>query len=407
LGEQSVSRLPTEPRPTFETLRGKAATRGLRQWRLLRDAAAPVLSAPALVIALTLMLSIVVALVMQFGTSLYDDRPSYAYMHAALNAALCVSLAVVMLLGPRWHRAHLFMLVMAGFVLVGSLWCASAKLQYRHGLLGDSYYALPHQAFHYDAPFTNVMFKTTDGIQLQATMLGRQRSRGVVIYPCWRTNRDAFSIATLAQWLANDMDVLVVDPRGQGESGGAKTPDGQEKFDVLAAVAFLRSTGHTRVGVLTEEDGALAAVQAGTLHQGIDSMAIVAPLPSWGESLGQEGRFFDPRGLPGRFYWRMAAGLRLAPGPAAPPITEAVRYVAPTPILFTGCKAEPGGSIDQLHLAAGEPKSLIVLHGEGRPVTWTHFAEYYQTLDQWFELTLRTPTTAAPDPTPDEGVSPP
>jgi hypothetical protein len=211
----------------------------------------------------------------------------------------------------------------------------------------------------------------------------------VVFYPAWRTNRDAFAVATLAQWLANSVDVLVVDPRGQGESEGAKSPDGQEKQDVLAAVGYMRSTGHQHVGVLAEEDAALPAVQAATLHEGIESLALVSPLALWGESLGQDGKLYDPHGFLGRFYWRVAAGLRLTSGQNAPPLTEAIRFVAPTPILITGTKPQAGSTIDQLHLAAGEPKSLIVLGGEGRPVTWTHFAEYYKTLEGWFDLTLR------------------
>jgi hypothetical protein len=400
---QSPQERPLRPVILPKQLRANVA----RHWRSLRDVAAPVLSAPALVVALAMFVSLLLAFFLQFATSLYDIRPELAYLHVAFNVGLCVSLGVFMLLRHAWHRAHIFMFLVAGLVLVGSLWSASAKLQYRRGLQGDTYYSLPHQAFHFEVPFQVIQLKTTDGVQLVGTLLTRQRSRGVVVYPCWRTNRDAFSVATLAQWLANDLDVLVVDPRGQGDSGGAKTPDGQEKFDVLASVAYLRSTGHTHIGVMTEEDGALAVVQAATLHQGIDSVAVVAPLPGWGESLAQEGRFFDPRGLPGRFYWRVAAGLRLAPGPPAPLMTEAVRYVAPTPILFTGCRAEAGGPIDQLHLAAGEPKSLIVMRGEGRPVTWAHFAEYYQAIEQWFELTLRISTPAALDSTPDAGVTPP
>lgn len=370
---------------------------GAPRWKALRDAAAPVLSAPALVAAVVLAVSLFFGAVFQFFTSLYDVHVELAYAHSMANAVLALVLAVLMLLRPTWHRAHVIMLGLAVLVLAGSFWITGAKQGYRRGLLGDDFYSLPHQGFRYEAPAETVTFTTNDGVQLVATSISHRRTRGVVIYPSWRTNRDAFSVATLAQWMGNDIDVLVVDPRGQGDSQGAKTPDGQDKNDVLAAVAYMHGTGHMHVGVLAEEDGAVAAIEAGTLHQGIDSMALVAPYDKWGGSLGQEGRLYDPNGLPGRFYWRIAAGLRLAPGAPAPPIAEAIRYVAPTPLLLAGCKTEAGSLIDQLHMAAGEPKSLIVLGGTGRPVDWTHFAEYYKEMEQWFDLTLRAAETNPPD----------
>ncbi|MDB5096716.1 MAG: hypothetical protein JWM80_1137 [Cyanobacteria bacterium RYN_339] len=361
-----------------------------KRWKVLRDAAAPVLSAPALVVAIALAFSLAMALALQFGTNLYDQRAELAYVHAGLNALLALGLGVMMLLRPTWQRAHMIMLGVALAVILGSLWAAGAKLQFRRSQVsGNAFYSLPHQPFRYEEPAVTVWIRTADNVQLACTLISHKRTRAVVFYPGWRTNRDAFAVATLAQWLANTVDVLVVDPRGQGESEGAKTPDGQEKQDVLAAVGYMRSTGHPHVGVLAEEDAALPAVQAATLHEGIESLALVSPAAVWGESLGQDGRFFDPHGLFGRLYWRVAAGLRLASGQNAPPLTDAIRFVAPTPILITGTKPQAGSTIDQLHLAAGEPKSLIVLGGEGKPVTWTHFAEYYKTLEGWYDITLR------------------
>jgi hypothetical protein len=360
------------------------------RWRRLREAVAPVLSAPALVVAVALAFSLAMAAAMQFGTLLYDQKPDLAYAHGALNALLALVLGVLMLLRPTWHRAHMVMLGVAAVVMMTSFWAMGAKLQLRRGQVqGNAFYALPHQPFRYEPPAETVWIRTADNVQLACTLISHRRQRAVVFYPAWRTNRDAFAVATLAQWLANSMDVLVVDPRGQGESGGAKSPDGQEKQDVLAAVGYMRSTGHQHIGVLAEEDAALPVVQAATLHEGLESVALVSPAAGWGDSLGQEGKLYDPRGFLGRIYWRIAAGLRLQGGSNAPALTEAIRFVAPTPILITGTKPQAGSTIDQLHLAAGEPKSLIVLGGEGKPVTWTHFAEYYKTLEGWFDLTLR------------------
>ena len=153
-----------------------------------------------------------------------------------------------------------------------------------------------------DPKAESIEFKTTDGLTLRGS-LHRQPERnpkGLILF-CPETDGSHWSAMSYCHALVEDgFDILSFDFRGQGESDGAKSPDGQEKQDVLAAVGYMRSTGHLHVGVLAEEDAALAAIQAASLHEGIESLALVAPSASWGESLGQDGRFFDPHGLFGR-----------------------------------------------------------------------------------------------------------
>ena len=47
-------------------------------------------------------------------------------------------------------------------------------------------------------------------------------------------------------------------------------------------------------------------------------------------------------------------------------------------------------AVDQLHMSAGEPKSLMVLGGQGRPASWSHFAEYYSAVKEWFDFSMVT-----------------
>lgn len=376
----------------------------LARWRALRDAASPIMSAPALAIALILIVSLLFSGMLQFFTGVYDAHPGLSYMNAGGNTLLATALGIMMILRRSKQRANAVILALSLGVVVLSVWSASAKLQYQRGLQGNPFYALPHQPMRYPKEATDVFLRTSDGVRLEATLIANKRAKGVVIYPTWRTNRDAFAVATIAMWLSNVVDVLVIDPRGQGGSSGAKTPDGQEKFDILAGVAYMKASGHDRVGVLAEQDSALPAILAASMHQGIDSLALVAPSARWGESLGQDDRLYDPASLLGRIYWRVVAGLRLASGPSAAPLTEVIRFISPTPILITGSKTDLGSTVDQLHLSAGEPKSLIVLGGDGKPTTWLRFADYFQALEQWFSLTLRSAEPrVVPNEVPDQG----
>ena len=356
-----------------------------RRFDALAVQAAPVLSPAALAAALALGGACALAGFAQFATPLFEAQPGLAYLASAAIAGLAAALGALVVLRRRFERGPILVLAAAGLAFMAALGTASAKLQWQRGLAGNGYYTLPAHATPFPRDAQVVELRAADGVVLRGTFLGGRRPHGVVIVPTWRTNRDGFAIATLATWLANDLDVLVIDPRGQGESGGAKAPDGSDRLDVLAAVGYLRARGHERVGVLAEQDAAEAAILAAAERQGVDALALIGPSKRWGESLGVG---WDPRTLPGRLYWRVAAGLRLAGGPAAMPPVEALRKLAPVPVLLAGSKGEPGSAIDTLHLAASEPKSLILVGGEGKPVAWSHYAAFYQGVSQWLALTL-------------------
>ncbi len=381
--------------PPAETRRSPVLADARRRFDALAVSAAPVLSPAALAAALALVVALAATTFLQFATPLFEATPALAYAASALIAGLALALGALVVARRLFERGPILALTGAGLAFMLALGAASAKLQWQRGLAGNPYYALPAHATPFPRDATEVEIVTADGVTLRGTQLGGRRPYGVVIVPGWRTNRDGFAIATLATWLANDLDVLVIDPRGQGDSGGTKTPDGAERLDVLAAVSYLRAHGHERVGVLAEQDAAEAAILATNDRQGIDALALIGPSMRRGESLGLT---WDVRGLPGRLYWRIAAGLRLAGGREGPPAVEIVKKLAPVPVLIAGSKGDPGSAIDTLHLAASEPKSLILVGGEGKPVAWSHYAAFYQAVSQWLALTLADAPAPAPVP---------
>lgn len=377
---------PQRPAPPAQS---RALTGDLQaRWKYLQRRVGPVLSPPALAVVVALTASLLFSAVIQFGTTIFSDAPGLSIGLAGFNGLLALAALILIVLRGRWLRAQIVLAIALVGILLLSIVSLGGKIQYQRGLAGNPYYALPHGPSRYPAEATTVSLQTSDGVRLAATQIGSGHTRAILIYPSWRTDRDAFSVSTLATWLANGFDVLVLDPRGQGESDGVKTPDGAAHQDILAGVSYLRAHGHLQVGVFAELDGAYPAVLAAGAGRGIDSLALAAPSPTWGGSLGQDGRFWDPTTLRGRLYWRVVAGLRLAPGPKGPPLTTALRGVSPTPVLFIGHRTEAGTQVDPLHHAAREPKSLLVLPGTERPSSWAQFAQYFQMIEQWFSLSL-------------------
>jgi len=352
---------------------------------------APFLDRRGALAALALAATSLLAVTLQFATGLFEAFPTLALLMAGLAAAEAVALAALVVLAGRIERGPLIAMGLAGLAFLLACGSAGAKLAWRRGLAGNGSYALSAEPTRFPRDAVDVELRTSDGVTLRATQLGGRRPLGVVILPGWRTNRNGFAIATLATWLANDMDVLLVDPRGQGDSGGTKSPDGSDRLDVAAAVAFMRANGHARVGVLAEQDSAPAAIAAALDRPGPDALALVAPAARWGETLAVG---WDPRTLAGRLYWRVAAGIRLSGGRAGDPPLLAIKQLKQVPVLIAGSKGDPGTTVDTLHLAAPEPKSLILFGGEGRPVAWSHFADYYRSVSEWLAYALAGPPGA-------------
>ncbi|HEY9898729.1 MAG TPA: alpha/beta hydrolase [Pantanalinema sp.] len=322
--------------------------------------------------------------ILQFLTPVCDRHPAIAVLLSGLNAVFAVATAVfAMKQGVRARAA----LGGATAVVLGACYVLWAQGAYRATLKGAPGYTLPHEELAYPISAKEVALTTADGVNLKATYMGRGAGIGVVLVPGWASDRKGFAIASLAQWLAPRFDVLVLDPRGTGDSGGKQTPDLKAKYDLLAAVAFLNARGANQVGVLAERESTLPAIVAVSEQKSIRSLALAAPTGHWGEAPVRGAWFQDPGNMLGRLYWRVGAGVRIAGG-HGPETAELLPKAKGTPVLLLGSKEDPGGLLRQLHMVAPEPRGLRLFPGAGQPVAWEDFQAYYHTVAQWFGLTL-------------------
>ncbi len=335
-------------------------------------------------LAAALGASLLLSWVLQFVTGVCDAYPAIATGLALFNAGLAIATAAAAV--QRGYARELAF-PLAGVVVLGSCLVLWAQSSYRSSLAGAPGYTVPHQPLSYGPNAKEITLTTADGVNLKATYLGKGAGVGLVLVPGWASERDGFAIASLAQWLAPRFDVLVLDQRGKGGSGGTLTPDLKSKYDFLAAVAYLNAHGASQVGVLAEREAALPALMAAAEQGDIRSLALAAPSGRWGEAPLKASFFRDPSNFFGRLYWRVGAGVRIAGG-QGPETAELLTKGSGAPILLLGSKEDPQGLLRQLHLIAPEPRSLRVFAGQGSPVAWSDFQAYYHTLSQWFSLTL-------------------
>ena len=214
--------------------------------------------------------------------------------------------------------------------------------------------------------FSDVSFRTADGVRLSAWFIPSANHAGIVTMPGAGSNRTA-TMAQAAVLAQHGYGVLMVDPRGQGRSGGQAMDAGwYGDRDVVAAVSFLqRQQGidPNRIGVLGLSMGGEEAIGAAAATASI--RAVVAEGATHRTAADKAGY------LPGGVTGAVQRGMDwLTYG------TAAVLSPAPRPRTLHGAIAQ-ATSTRFLLIAAGkgpdEPEAAAYLRSAApdRVETWT------------------------------------
>jgi len=207
-------------------------------------------------------------------------------------------------------------------------------------------------------------FQAEDGTTLVWTRRRTGGRRLVVVSPGILMDRNGFEHRLLAERLADQADVLTLDTRGHGDSGGAFTFGVLEPDDLAALVGALRPE-YERIGGLGFSYGGYHTIVAAARHGVFDAVAVV----------GTPHRLFilDHNFLTGglvrslplvlrRRRRRTRLALRPRGLPAVP--SRLVGRIAPRPLLVvhgTDDWLVPVKHARRLHAAAGEPKQLALI----------------------------------------------
>jgi len=235
-------------------------------------------------------------------------------------------------------------------------------------------------------------FTTTDGVTLRATRIATGRRRVVLVSPGIFLHRDSVEHRALARRLAALADVVTLDIRGHGDSGGAFTWGVREPEDVAAVARVLRGT-YDRVGGLGFSFGGHHVGMAAAHHRSFDAVALVAAP----RNLFLLDHNFLTAGLlrsAPLILRRQRRRTRLAL-PIRPPasLARVVGRIAPTPLLIAHGRADwliPPHHAQVLYARAGEPKSLVLidrgLHAENILVDQPE--PLFEALEQFFGARL-------------------
>ncbi len=216
-----------------------------------------------------------------------------------------------------------------------------------------------------------------DGTPLRGWYFAAPRStgRGVVIAPGIDNNREVggVALAITPSLLAAGFDVLALDFRAQGESGGDTLTFGaREQGDVAAAVAFMRDRGAARVAVLGYSLGAVSALLAAGPAR-IDAVVADSAFADLRTALGRQmGRAY---GVPGPLveYGLLLYALTSGTDPATVVPVAAVRAMPPRPLFFIAGADDavvPVSDAEALAAAAPGGAALWIVPGGGHTTAY-------------------------------------
>jgi pimeloyl-ACP methyl ester carboxylesterase len=220
----------------------------------------------------------------------------------------------------------------------------------------------------------SVTFVTSaDGVRLRTVHLpcAGPGDVGVVLVPGFSCSWDKPFVRRVARWLTPYAGVVVLDLRGQGQSGGLSTLGNLEALDVDAAVAQARALGYARVVTVGFSMGGAAVLRQAGLHgeltaERVDAVVSISAASRWWRletrRMRNLARLTTTR--PGRGVARALMRTRIDPraryGVAAAPV-EVVGRIAPVPLLVVHGSRDAYLTDDnavELHAAAGEPRAL-------------------------------------------------
>ncbi len=234
--------------------------------------------------------------------------------------------------------------------------------------------------------------KTRDNVAISLDLYSHgSRDRVLVICPGFFQSKDTPTFQRLANLLAASCDVISMDFRGHGRSGGLFTFSACEQAD-LAAVLRWAQERYAHVGVLGFSLGAATVINLASHQNGIRSVIAVSAPAAFEEI---EMKFWTPQAI--------ETGIRgLEPGAGCRPGNlllkkerpiESIRNLASVPVLFIHGTQDVIVShhhSERLYQAVQGPKQLILIEdgGHAEELFRCRPEEFLPPIHAWLKTTL-------------------
>ena len=234
-----------------------------------------------------------------------------------------------------------------------------------------------------------IKLKTKDDIEISANHYEGGFDKAIIVCPGFLMHKDSKPFKKLSERLSNDFDVVTMDFRGHGSSGGSFTFTSNEGADLKAVLDHIKPK-YKYVGIIGFSLGAAVAINETAQNKVANKvMAVSAPT----EFKKIENRFLNTAVIAStfkKFDWKMGqARLGNLLLKKTKPI-DSVSKISPIPIMFVHGSNDT--IIDPKHSKllyekAKEPKKIAVfedsLHAEDIFFS-SRFEDFVSLCKEWF-----------------------
>ncbi|MDQ4076577.1 MAG: alpha/beta hydrolase [Chloroflexota bacterium] len=238
-------------------------------------------------------------------------------------------------------------------------------------------YQVEHRRFH---------VRTEDGVRIAGVHLDRQDSDTLVIYlHGFLANKNHMRVPRFVEALSARFDVMAIDLRGHGESGGGCSFGAHEVLDIQATVEYARSLGYERITTIGSSMGGASVIRHAALYHSQDGVVTIGAFAD-PQDIGRPGSDYGVQllyntGRLGELWSYVTRGTRLDALHEHEPALELVGDVAPIPLLLIhgewDATVHPR-SAELLYENASEPKELVIIPRGGHD--YPHLTE--ETIDR-------------------------
>lgn len=254
----------------------------------------------------------------------------------------------------------------------------------------------------YHLAFENIAFVTRDGLTLRGWFIPAQNPRGTIVVCHGYAGECTPDLQYAPLFHQHNFNTLYFDFRGHGMSDGNYTSLVYfERFDLLAALAFLKARGITRAGLFGLSMGgaiALATAPLSPMIVGIVSDCTFAEL--WHVVAHHSIKRGVPGFLSGIAGWLVVAmaSLRLHANLFSADPIHRIGEISPRPILLMHAEKDNDAPVTEayrLFAAAREPKTLwVVPNATHRAIEERAPDEYRARIIEFFERVNETSLNA-------------
>ncbi len=231
----------------------------------------------------------------------------------------------------------------------------------------------------------------SSGIKISVRHKKNGAPAAVIVAPGFFQSKETGTFKRIERDLSPDFDVISMDFRGHGKSGGLYTFSAKETEDLKAVADYARAAGYGRVGALGFSYGGTIAILEAAEHRNLDSLVCVGS-PMASEEVEFKWWTFDAMKL-GLKGLELGAGVRAGnPYLRKTKAIDAVAGVSAPMFFIHGEKDPTVGARHSLCLhekASGQKQIRLFSQGSHAEELYRQYPEEFMRLvKDWFRKTL-------------------